>query len=502
MYGPLFIQLILLINCFLLVQRFTNRELMFQYEIWLAFLVGWLISVWLTHKHKPKFYQKRVKYILAPYPKAFIINVLIVSIGALFFELVRTNLTILLISIGIYALIEYFIMYLLVLYKVSGKFKAPAYSSPAKYMQKDLDLSKYPSTKYIPADIFLRQLDSRNREILSSLYQKTFDSQSRQSQKGDLNDLVVGDIDQISRTDKKRLSLVVLNTKVNDLKKINAAFKKCYDRLIPGGYFVICYNNIDGIEDKLKKSFPAWPYYLILPFHRLFCSVLSKIPKLDEFQEWLSHRHNRAISWIEVSGRLAYCGFDVQVEERHQDIQYVISRKTKIPSDNPRPSYHPIIALDRVGLYGHVIKIHKFRTMYPYSEFLQKKVFEENSLSTTGKFNTDYRITTMGKILRKYWVDELPQLIDWLRGEIKLVGIRAMSIHFFSLYPKEYQELFVKVKPGILSPIFDESTGNFNQIVETESKYLQSYLKHPILTDVSYFFMTIHQIIFRGIRSR
>ena len=139
--------------------------------------------------------------------------------------------------------------------------------------------------------------------------------------------------------------------------------------------------------------------------------------------------------------------------------------------------------------------------MYPYSEFLQEKVYEMNNLTTTGKFGEDYRITKLGKIFRKYWLDELPQLLDWLRGTIKLVGIRAMSQHYFSLYSKEYQDLYIEVKPGIISPIFDDKTDSFKDIQRIEKEYLVSYLKSPIKTDFKYFFLTLNHIL-KGVRSK
>lgn len=495
----LFIQLILLISCFLLVQHFVYQEIVFQCEVWATLFLGWLISVWLTHKHKPKLYQKKIKYILAPYPKALIVNILFIFIVCQFFESIRIQLNLLLITVGLYGVTEYIFLYLWLRYKLSKNFDVPVSSDTRTYIQNDLDLTSPPPPKYIPADIIVRKLETKNSEFISSLYHNTV---GKFDQKGDANDLLVGDIDELIHTDRNRLSLVVLKTRINDLKKINEAFIKCYGSLIPGGYFITCYNNIDDIEAGLKKRFPQWLYHLIFPFHFLFCRVFSKIYKLDKTQEWLSRGRNKVLSWVEVSGRLAYCGFDVENEERYNGKQYVIARKTKTVSDDPNPSYYIFIKLKRISLYGNIIKINKIRSMYPYSEFLQKKVFEKNSIGNIGKFKDDPRITPQGKIFRKYWIDELPQLIDWFRGEIKLVGIRAMSLHFFSLYPKEYQALFVKVKPGILSPIFDETAVDFNSIVETESKYLQSYLEHPMLTDISYFFMTIHQIIFRGTRSK
>jgi lipopolysaccharide/colanic/teichoic acid biosynthesis glycosyltransferase len=58
-----------------------------------------------------------------------------------------------------------------------------------------------------------------------------------------------------------------------------------------------------------------------------------------------------------------------------------------------------------------------------------------------GKFKDDFRITTWGRVLRKLWIDELPQFINFFKGELSLVGVRALSDHYFQLYPKDVQEL-------------------------------------------------------------
>ncbi len=89
--------------------------------------------------------------------------------------------------------------------------------------------------------------------------------------------------------------------------------------------------------------------------------------------------------------------------------------------------------------------------MYPYSEFLQKQIFEDHGLVGTGKFKNDFRLTEYGKYLRRYWIDELPQIYDWPRGDIKLAGLRATSPHFLSLYPKEFIDLYIRVKGAGIS---------------------------------------------------
>jgi hypothetical protein len=81
------------------------------------------------------------------------------------------------------------------------------------------------------------------------------------------------------------------------------------------------------------------------------------------------------------------------------------------------------------------------------------------------------------------------------------VGIRAMSQHFFSLYPDDYKKLYLQIKPGIISPIFDEKTAGFEDIIKIEKEYLESYKKNPILTDIKYFIITVKHIL-SGVRSK
>ena len=78
---------------------------------------------------------------------------------------------------------------------------------------------------------------------------------------------------------------------------------------------------------------------------------------------------------------------------------------------------------------------------------------------------------------------------------------QAMSQHYFSLYPERYKLKYKKVKPGFVSPIFDENTSSFGDIVKTEEDYLDYYLKKPLLADTVYFFITIKMILFGGVKS-
>jgi hypothetical protein len=80
--------------------------------------------------------------------------------------------------------------------------------------------------------------------------------------------------------------------------------------------------------------------------------------------------------------------------------------------------------------------------------------------------------------------------------------MRATSPHFLSLYPRALYDLYVQTKPGLVPPIFDESTDGFDDIVRTEMTYLERYQEAPIKTDIQYFWYTVRDIVFRKVRSR
>ena len=163
----------------------------------------------------------------------------------------------------------------------------------------------------------------------------------------------------------------------------------------------------------------------------------------------------------------------------------------------------PIAKLKRVGKRGKEITVYKFRTMYSYSEYLQPYVYATQRLDDSGKFERDYRINTVGRFLRRTWLDELPMFINLLRGEMKLVGVRPLSHHYFNLYTPEMRELRTRTKPGLLPPLYYEKVQprTLEEIQESERRYLESYLQHPLRTDWHYFWGIMRNIFLRNKRS-
>jgi len=155
----------------------------------------------------------------------------------------------------------------------------------------------------------------------------------------------------------------------------------------------------------------------------------------------------------------------------------------------------------RIGKNGKVIFVYKFRTMHPYSEYLQKYVYERNSLQDGGKIRDDFRVTYWGRIMRKLWIDELPMFINFFKGELKLVGVRPLSTHYLSLYDDELREMRLKHKPGLLPPFYADLPTTLEEIIESEKKYLRAYDQYGLITDVRYLFAAMYNILIKRARS-
>ena len=131
---------------------------------------------------------------------------------------------------------------------------------------------------------------------------------------------------------------------------------------------------------------------------------------------------------------------------------------------------------ERVGRFGVLFKIHKFRTMVNDAE-------EKGMLITVG---SDPRVTRIGSFLRRYKLDELPQLIDVLIGHMSLVGPRPEVPMYTKYYPKDKYDLIFSVRPGITDLVSIEFK-NENEILANSSCPHQTYVNEVLPIKVKYF---------------
>ena len=305
----------------------------------------------------------------------------------------------------------------------------------------------------------------------------------------------------IEKLVKHSLHLFINLHKVNDFPAINKYFLAIYRKLVPGGYFVTKVKTIDLHREKFFQTYPKYISHIFYFFHFLFNRIFPYIPFFNKIHYLLTRGRRSVVAKAEVLGRLYYCGYKVVSTHEIGDFLYFVSQKSKFPALTETPSTSLIIRLKRVGMNGKMFNLYKFRTMYPYSEFLQEYIYTLNSLNTTGKILEDFRITGWGRILRRLWMDELPQLFNFLRGDIGIFGVRALSQQYFSLYPPRLRAMRIQFKNGLVPPYYADMPKNFSEIVQSEENYLQKKKTNPLVTDIVYFTKAMKNIMINNARS-
>lgn len=146
----------------------------------------------------------------------------------------------------------------------------------------------------------------------------------------------------------------------------------------------------------------------------------------------------------------------------------------------------------RVGLYGKTFTFLKFRTMYAdndprvHEEYVRSLIAgraascasaEGGSKKPLYKLQNDGRITAVGRILRKSSLDELPQFLNVLRGEMSLVGPRPPIPYEVERYDIWHRTRIVEVKPGItgLWQVAGRSTTTFDEMVRLDIQYVREW---------------------------
>ncbi|MDP3901774.1 MAG: sugar transferase [bacterium] len=135
-----------------------------------------------------------------------------------------------------------------------------------------------------------------------------------------------------------------------------------------------------------------------------------------------------------------------------------------------------IVKLDRVS-GGRVIKVYKFRSMVDGAHDLKPKLKALNQRldGPFFKIKHDPRLTKIGKIIRKFRLDEIPQFLNVLKGDLSLVGPRPHEPQEVIYYPWEYKHLIL-AKSGLtgLSQVSGASSLPFLKELELDSHYVQN----------------------------
>ena len=292
-------------------------------------------------------------------------------------------------------------------------------------------------------------------------------------------------------------------TLLNDAKGINRRFCIINQKLPDEGRYVCCYRPQEYIKQKILKKYPRGLNWIIYCLYVWDKRVVPRLLLTSRLYYDLTKGRKRMLSKTEVLGRLYYCGFEVDEIVPMGHIEYVFAHRKSQPYPQEQIKvYGPLIKLPRVCENKEIKYFYKFRTMHPYAEYIQKYVFDaRGGMDIADKSNDDWRITTWGKFMRKYWLDELPMVLNWFKRDVKLVGVRPISRTMFETYPEWLQDKRTKAKPGLIPPFYIDHPNTFEELFASEDKYLTEYLAHPVRTDIKYFFLTMKSILTRKTHS-
>jgi lipopolysaccharide/colanic/teichoic acid biosynthesis glycosyltransferase len=159
------------------------------------------------------------------------------------------------------------------------------------------------------------------------------------------------------------------------------------------------------------------------------------------------------------------------------------------------PGASPIYTQTRVGKNGREFKFYKFRSMVPNAESMLEELLPDNEMEGPAfKIKEDPRITRFGKLIRKCSVDELPQLINVIKGDMSLVGPRPPLPREVEQY-NEYQRQRLAVTPGMTCYWQIQPSRNdlsFEEWLEWDIRYIRD---RSIKTDIKILFKTIGAVL-------
>ena len=151
---------------------------------------------------------------------------------------------------------------------------------------------------------------------------------------------------------------------------------------------------------------------------------------------------------------------------------------------------------ERNGLYGRVFRMYKFRSMCVDAEAIHKELLRQNELDGPAfKMKNDPRVTKIGKFIRRTSIDELPQLINIIKGDMSIVGPRPLPT-YETAQCNEYQNQRLLMKPGLTC--YWQCCGRndipFDEWMEMDMRYIR---EAGILTDAKLILRTVRAVIRR-----
>jgi lipopolysaccharide/colanic/teichoic acid biosynthesis glycosyltransferase len=461
--------------------------------VWL--FVGFIIAKYNLHKARNT-RDVIIPILITNLTILAVVTTLIYSFGAFYYSR--------LIVFGTMALstvLELMLAYLFISVKrpvIIPEFEAPPVKPRYYPTDKTFRTAKKEEARYVETRLQIRQI------VVDAASENVYQFISRYVDVGNPANLTLSTTTSfnIEQLPPERFNSLVNLHQINDIRRINKFFEVVNQRLPFGGIYISSAETYPLRKARILGEHPPVLNHIYYFFDFIFTRVFPKLPVFKKFYFWVTLGRNRVLSRAETLGRLYSCGFECVDETFIEGKFYFVARKIKEPFYPESPTYGPFIRLKRYGKNGKEIGVYKMRTMHAYSEYLQEYVYMKNSLQEGGKFSNDFRVTAAGRFMRKFWLDELPMIFNLFLGDMKIVGVRPLSKHYFNLYSDELKALRTRFKPGLVPPFYVDMPKTLDEIMASEMKYLEAYEKSPFITDIRYFFRAFYNIFFRRARSK
>jgi lipopolysaccharide/colanic/teichoic acid biosynthesis glycosyltransferase len=294
----------------------------------------------------------------------------------------------------------------------------------------------------------------------------------------------------------------IINLKpMNGIRRLDRFLDIVNGRLTDDGLLLCSVETMEQRVHRLKEKFSPAVWYMIAMPDFFINRVIPRLRLTRGLWEFITGGINPPFSRAEALGRLSRAGFAIIQEKFAGNMLCIKAERRSTPKPVNENNYGMIIALPRIGRDGRTFNVYKMRTMHPYSEYIQDYVYGLHSIEEGGKMKDDFRVTMWGRFARKVWLDELPMIVNILKGDIKLFGVRPLSKHYFSLYDDEIRDRRIRYKPGLLPPYYADLPTGLDAIQHSELRYFDSWDRNPLGTDIRYLARSVYNIFFRNARS-
>lgn len=287
------------------------------------------------------------------------------------------------------------------------------------------------------------------------------------------------------------IDLGVINYK-NDL---DTYFKLINSTLPDAGIYIGCVESIKERKQRFENKYPKYISQIAWLSDFIINRVFPKLSITNSIYAFFSKNKYHVVSKAEVLGRLGHAGFEIIGHEEANNLLYFSVIKTSEPVNEKKVSRGLLLKMSRISKDGKIIGVYKVRTMHPYSQYIQDYVVKMNGYNEVGKPNCDFRITSWSRILRKLHIDELPQLLNVLKGELNIVGVRPLTKFGFESLPLDLQEERIKYKPGCIPPNVSLGLKGFDGVIKAERIYLRDRKRYGFLINFKYFWMAIYNMV-------